>query len=61
MRLVKESIDENSSFENLKKEEIVARRKELKAQGYHVRDSKVSKGFTAKKDDERITVRLNEG
>lgn len=56
---VKESINEATSHESLKKDAFDKRKKELKLQGYFIDDSKISDRFTAKKDDDRIVVSLD--
>lgn len=61
MKLVKEALTEDSSFEYVADETALSnRRKALKTEAYYIEDSKLSKGFTAKKDNKRIVVRIEE-
>ena len=55
-------LNEDTSLETVKtEEEMLDRKAELKGQGYTVLGmSKVSKGFTAMKKDDRIIVRISE-
>jgi hypothetical protein len=61
MRLVKETLNEQSTFEFLETKELVQKRKkELKEKAFFIQDSAKSIGFTAKKDEKRIVVSLKD-
>jgi len=54
-----QNFTEKSSFEDVSDTNALeARRKALKKQGHYIENSKVSKGFTARKDNKRIVVRI---
>jgi len=59
MKLVNEKLKQDSSYEFLESEEKIADRKKVLAdQGYNIAPGVKSKGFTAKKENKRIVVRL---